>query len=1490
MQQAQKATHAAAEASAAAVAAEASAVEAATAAVVAAVAEEAASRLSSPRRPDHQAEARKAVAAAAAADTAFETLATGHAAQASNPAAVDGPVRAAGEEEAQQPVLSEQQSAHIETKPPSNTAAAAAAAGDSPLQPAASKPASTNGQPLACSPGGCDTPAVEFTRAHTSNWTQSTGGGVNESSAGPAAATATILVKPAAAAPAAAPAATTSAAAAPAAASEGGKAAAPSTGGSSTTAGNAASSTSKESTAKQVTKSGASCKSPKAQPAATAAATRSSSNNGTHTAATSGTSSSSPRKALLLPSTTSSSISSAGGARSAKSYAAMSAAKLGLKFPSSSVGGAKAAASRAGGSAAGQTHASTVGGASAVRSASVAGAVGKFPRVAGSSSSKGAVGRAGSAAGLTGSIAAGAGPVSSSSSMQAALQSCPGSIAIEMLKEAAERARSSTISSSSGGIGSKLRAGSSTVPLDLDRESSQTEAFTKLLVGSASTTSCGTGGADQEIPAQTAGAAPAAAAGEWGQLPIEERLLMKQQQLMQMVGLLRSVRSRSTSPKGRAGSRNASPRRSNSPGPVPPGAVSATRAAYVGIPSITRNAASPTNGRSQPASPRQRAASPEALAQLAVPAYRKQQGSRTVSPEPSAVISELQSAAVRAMRARSPERMARPSQALGAKTGGNATRSASPPKQNDKAPSRKTTPLPRVAQLLHAADAATSASAAVRAATPPKRDTTPQRSAAVEAAAGSKTLKTTTRKHGGPVTVPAAAAATMAAGTAVSPSLPKASSRSTSPLRYAGVTRPGAAAQTAAAAAAMAAAAVSPPPYKSPRLSRSPYAAKADSKQGPKATVDAEKAAKVVRTLVALDDLLPGLGPEFSTSAAGGSRRSVNELRTAAETLLKNLQAGTQVPNDALETILLGAQSLAQRGGSSAISPRPAAAAANAAATAAGSPAGGNNLTSTTPAVTAASALAAVTGKDSSAKLHALAQQLAALCQDMGAGRQGISSSSGASSGTTPGSQGGKGSVAAAAAAKAAATAAVAAAAAMDAANKQTQRNQQQQRLKAAAAGIQSYTAAAQPKPHSLAAVAAAGAAAQTRLPACQTPPAAGSLHTPLVIPLVPVLTSPFGQAAVQGYSNSNGSSGISTAAVSKSSSGTGAFTAMQALLPDPSKAAAAAAAALEAASSAAAATLARQGLRLGGAIRPPGTPRRRQPIAQKLLRMIASGRKGIVSKCHRLPSVAGSSSGGGCASPRVLTASAAASLPKSPLGLTAVTARQAHNVLKPKGLVSKHSSFRLLTPWIKSRPAAGVTALKQSPALFYTQAFRASAGGPDSGSARGRAGQSAPGLARTASDAAKQLQQKVVEGSEALRKLLRTSSSMSRLSLFSNISYARTGEGNAEAADEETAGTAAPAISAADLHHAHHILTASDAAGSGQQQQQQQQQLGTVLEGDREAESSAGSVARAESPTGGKGPAVTLERAHSRERLTAGKVPKGPPMMSRSAYLQVRV
>jgi hypothetical protein len=161
-------------------------------------------------------------------------------------------------------------------------------------------------------------------------------------------------------------------------------------------------------------------------------------------------------------------------------------------------------------------------------------------------------------------------------------------------------------------------------------------------------------------------------------------------------------------------------------------------------------------------------------------------------------------------------------------------------------------------------------------------------------------------------------------------------------------------------------------------------------------------------------------------------------------------------------------------------------------------------------------------------------------------------------------------------------------------------------------------------------------------------------------------------------------------------------------------------------------------------------------------------------------------------------------------------------------------------------------------------------------------------------SDTAKQLQQKVVEGSEELRKLLRTSSSMSRLSLFSNMSYARTGEGNAEAADEETAGTAAPAISAADLQHAHHILTASNTAGSGPQQQQQQQQLGTVLEGDREVESSAGSVREAQvaSPTGevGKGPAVTLERAHSRERLTAGKVPKGPPMMSRSAYLQVRV
>jgi hypothetical protein len=112
---------------------------------------------------------------------------------------------------------------------------------------------------------------------------------------------------------------------------------------------------------------------------------------------------------------------------------------------------------------------------------------------------------------------------------------------------------------------------------------------------------------------------------------------------------------------------------------------------------------------------------------------------------------------------------------------------------------------------------------------------------------------------------------------------------------------------------------------------------------------------------------------------------------------------------------------------------------------------------------------------------------------------------------------------------------------------------------------------------------------------------------------------------------------------------------------------------------------------------------------------------------------------------------------------------------------------------------------------------------------------------------------------------------------------FVATGEVIAEAADEETAGTAAPAISAADYKDAHHILTSAEesaAAGAGAGQ------LKNVAEGDGEAGLEGGSSCNGGKAIGKEGG----ERVGSSNGLRGGaKVPKCPPMMSRSAYLQVR-
>lgn len=156
----------------------------------------------------------------------------------------------------------------------------------------------------------------------------------------------------------------------------------------------------------------------------------------------------------------------------------------------------------------------------------------------------------------------------------------------------------------------------------------------------------------------------------------------------------------------------------------------------------------------------------------------------------------------------------------------------------------------------------------------------------------------------------------------------------------------------------------------------------------------------------------------------------------------------------------------------------------------------------------------------------------------------------------------------------------------------------------------------------------------------------------------------------------------------------------------------------------------------------------------------------------------------------------------------------------------------------------------------------------------------------------------------EMLRQMFRTSSSgISMLSYASHKSYCRSGEINAEAADEETAGTAAPAIGSADHKHVHQMLsTAETGAGAAAAAVAQ---LGTVPEGDGELVSTNGSSNNAvRAPAAGPaaerllpgagtaaGGGVTSSSNSSsvRERLTAGRMAKAPPMMSRSAYLQVR-
>jgi hypothetical protein len=520
--------------------------------------------------------------------------------------------------------------------------------------------------------------------------------------------------------------------------------------------------------------------------------------------------------------------------------------------------------------------------------------------------------------------------------------------------------------------------------------------------------------------------------------------------------------------------------------------------------------------------------------------------------------------------------------------------------------------------------------------------------------------------------------------------------------------------------------------------------------------------------------------------------------------------------------------------------------------------------------------------------------------------------------GGTTSSEATKSNIAAAAATEAAATAAVAAAAAMEAAQRQQQRKMQAALQSPAstphappAAVGREFPGSACPSVEATGPTAAAAAAAVA--PAPMPAVAAGPHYAPVIKPAAPGLSGvpmaapvapvvpPLWTKTPQAHSSSNSSS--SSAMVSTNpavhqvpmpqfppAAAASVKPAAPAAAASPTAPAAAAAAGPTAAPAAAAA-VARRAVKLGSCT--PRSPRRQQPLAQKLLRMVAAGRKGMTSKCHRMPSVAGSSSGGGSScqtptrGPRVLTASAAASLPRSSLGLTPVAARKA-NVLKPKGWVSKHSSFRLLTPWLVFRPALG-SAVKAS-SLFYTQAFRASLGGPDeaaAGPGKAAAGRprlfSNPGLSMAAGSAAKQLQKGasnvgkalnagVTQGSEALKKLLRSSSGMSLMSLKGGSCYFATGEVNADAADEETAGTAAPAISAADHKHAHQMLTGPEGAT----------QLGTVPEGDD---------GEGEGPGGAAGGRLgdRLCSANGRERLTAGKMPKAPPMMSRSAYLQVR-
>lgn len=146
-----------------------------------------------------------------------------------------------------------------------------------------------------------------------------------------------------------------------------------------------------------------------------------------------------------------------------------------------------------------------------------------------------------------------------------------------------------------------------------------------------------------------------------------------------------------------------------------------------------------------------------------------------------------------------------------------------------------------------------------------------------------------------------------------------------------------------------------------------------------------------------------------------------------------------------------------------------------------------------------------------------------------------------------------------------------------------------------------------------------------------------------------------------------------------------------------------------------------------------------------------------------------------------------------------------------------------------------------------------------------------------------------MASSSEALRRLFGTSSSGTGMPSLksSSKSYYRTGEFNAEAADEETAGTAAPAISAADHNHVRHIL--SDAAGASTQ-------LGSVPEGDNEGTVTGSScgMGSGAADAGGAGDgmvelAETGGAGGNNARMLMGcRMAKAPPMMSRSAYLQV--